>query len=81
VDADTIGGTTGINQPPNAPSRSTWCTVKLRYGTATAQARPVSVPANHSTQSRSIAARSPIQSRPSSRAPAPTVSIAIGAAP
>src|SRR5215212_3340774 len=42
---------------------------------------PPMVPAPHSTQSRSTAARSPIRSLPSRTAPAPTVSNAIGAAP
>ena len=81
VAADTIGGTTGISQPPNAASGSTRYWVNIRYGMLIAVNSPPSVPAVHSTQSRSTAARSPIRSLPTRTAPAPTVSNAIGAAP
>ena len=81
VAADTIGGTTGINHPPNAASGSTLCCVNIRNGMLTAVNSPPRVPAVHSTQARSTATRSPISSLPTSRAPAPTVSSAMGAAP
>ena len=81
VAADTMGGTTGINHPPNAASGSTSCWVNIRKGMLTAVNRPPSVPAVHSTQSRSTAMRSPVRSLPTSTAPAPTVISAIGAAP
>ena len=80
VAAATIGGTTGINHPPNAASGSTSCWVNIRNGMLTAVNSPPSVPAVHSTQSRSTAALTD-RSLPTSTAPAPTVISAIGAAP
>ncbi len=62
VAADTIGGTTGISQPPKAASGSTRYWVNIRYGMLIAVNRPPTVPAVHSTQARSTAARIPIRS-------------------
>ena len=76
-----MGGTTGISQPPNASAAVSRCRVSIRYGTTTAQARPATVPTIHNTQSMPTASGSPMMSLPSSRVPAPTVSIAIGGAP
>ena len=56
--ADTIGGTTGISHPPNAASGSTLSWVNIRYGIVAAVKSPPTVPAVHSTQSRSTARRS-----------------------
>ena len=81
VAAETIGGTTGISQPPNAASGSTLSCVNIRYGIVAAVNSPPRVPAVHNTQARSTAIRSPIRSLPISSAPAPTVISAIGAAP
>ncbi|MBW6437252.1 hypothetical protein KZ829_26300 [Actinoplanes hulinensis] len=82
VDADTIGGTIAISQPPNALRGSTFsCRVNCRYGIATAVNRPASVPADHSAQSTATAACGPITSGPASSVPAPTVISAIGGAP
>ena len=58
VNADTIGGTTGISQPPNAVRRSMDRGRKCRYGTTVAVTRPAIVPVNHSTQSMSTATHS-----------------------
>ncbi len=79
--AETIGGTIGISQPPNAASGSTLCWVNIRNGMLTAVNSPPTVPAVHSTQSRSTASRSPIRSRADQHRAVPTVSSAIGAAP
>ncbi len=79
--AETIGGTTGISQPPNAASGSTLSWVNIRNGIVTAVNSPPRVPVVHNTQARSTAIRSPIRSLPVSSAPAPTVISAIGAAP
>jgi hypothetical protein len=49
VAADTIGGTTGISQPPNAASGSTVCWVNIRNGMLTAVNEPPTVPAVHNT--------------------------------
>ena len=81
VAADTMGGTIGISQPPNAASGSTECWVNIRYGMLTAVNSPPMVPATHSAQASSTAARSPIRSPPTNTAPDATVSNAIGAAP
>ena len=81
VAALTMGGTTGISHPPNAASGAARNLVNIRYGTATLLARPVIVPSGHSTASMAIAACAPISDGPSSSAPAPTVSRAIGGAP
>ena len=79
--ADTIGGTTGISQPPNAASGSTLSWVNIRNGIVAAVNSPPMVPAVHNTHARSTAIRSPIRSLPISSAPEPTVISAIGAAP
>jgi hypothetical protein len=79
--ADTIGGTTGISQPPNAASGSTLSWVNIRNGIVAAVNSPPTVPADHNTHARSTATRSPIRSLPTSSAPEPTVINAIGAAP
>jgi hypothetical protein len=79
--ADTIGGTTGISQPPNAASGSTLSWVNMRNGIVAAVNSPPRVPAAHNTQARSTAIRMPTRSLPISNAPAPTVISAIGAAP
>ena len=79
--AETIGGTTGISQPPNAASGSTLSWVNIRYGIVAAVNSPPRVPVVHNTQARSTAIRPPIRSLPVSSAPAPTVISAIGAAP
>ena len=79
--AETIGGTTGISQPPNAASGAMSCLVIIRYGIQQAVTRPSAVPAAHSAQSAVTAAPVPIRPRPSSSVPAPTVSRAIGGAP
>ena len=81
VAAATIGGTTGISQPPNAASGSTRCRVNIRYGMLSAVTSPPIVPAIHRIQARFTAVRMPIRSTPTSSAPDPTVSSAIGAAP
>ena len=81
MDAETIGGTTGISHPPKALSGLIRCRVNIRYGTARAHTRPRTVPPNQSTQSMSTANRTPTTSLPNSSAPAPTVSMAIGTAP
>jgi hypothetical protein len=58
VAADTIGGTTGIDQPPNAPSgRMRWLVI-IRYGIHTAVTRPSRAPPVHSVQSTASAAGS-----------------------
>jgi hypothetical protein len=74
VAAETIGATTGISQAPHALSGANSWRVNIRYGTTAAAASPVAVPAVQSTASISTG-------RPSSSAPAPTVSNAIGGAP
>ncbi len=51
VVADTIGGTTGMSQPPNALPGGYPCRVTATAGTMTVASRPVRVPAVHSTQS------------------------------
>ena len=51
VAALTMGGTTGISQPPNAASGAARSRVNIRYGTARLLARPPSVPSGHSTAS------------------------------
>lgn len=79
--ADTMGGTTGISQPPNAASGPTSSCVNMRNGMVIAVNRPPMVPAVHRIQSRSTAKRVPIRSLPISSAPRPTVISAIGAAP
>ena len=78
--AETIGGTTGISQPPNASPAPMSCRVIIRYGIQTAVTRPSAVPASHSTQSMPIAA-GPIRPRPRTSVPAPTVISAIAGAP
>ena len=70
VAADTIGGTTGISQPPNAASPATSWPVITRYGIHPAVTRPSAVPADHSAVSTPSAARAPIQSCPSDSVPA-----------
>ena len=79
--ADTMGGTIGISQPPNAPSGLISCRVIIRNGIQVAVTSPSAVPRPHSTQSASIAAPSPIQSLPRSSVPVPTVISAIAGAP
>jgi hypothetical protein len=79
--AETMGGTTGISQPPNAASGSTLSCVNIRNGIVAAVNSPPMVPVVHNTHARSTATRSPIRSLPVSSAPAPTVIRAIGAAP
>ena len=81
VAAATIGGTTGMSQPPNAASGSTECWVNIRYGMLTAVNSPPTVPAAQSAQASSTAACSPMRSPPTRTAPEATVSSAIGAAP
>ena len=78
--AETIGGTTGISQPPKASPAPMSCRVIIRYGIQTAVARPSAVPASHSTQSMPTAA-GPITFWPRTSVPAPTVSSAIAGAP
>ena len=79
--AETIGGTTGISQPPKAASGSTECWVNIRNGMLTAVNNPPTVPATQSIQASSTAERSPIRSPPTRMAPELTVSRAMGAAP
>jgi hypothetical protein len=81
VAAETIGGTTGISQPPNASPAPMSCRVIIRYGIQTAVTRPSAVPASHSTQSIPIAAASPIRAGPRSSVPVPTVIRAMAGAP
>ena len=57
------------------------CLVIIRYGIQAAVTSPSAVPAPHSAQSASTAARGPIHSGPSSSVPAPTVISAIAGAP
>lgn len=65
--ADTMGGTTGISHPPKAALGRVTCRVNAQYGTTTALASPVTVPAVHKTASRARAARSPMRSCPTNR--------------
>ena len=81
MEADTIGGTIGISQPPNAESGLFSWRVNARYGTSTAVSSPPMVPMVHRTQSMVTAAGRPTQSLPSRSVPAPTVRNAIGGAP
>ena len=76
--AETIGGTTGISQPPNAASSPISCLVIIRYGIQTVVTSPSAVPADHSTQSaRTAQAPAPL----SSSVPVPTVISAMAGAP
>lgn len=70
-----MGATTGSSHTGDALSIR-WCTT-MRYGTATAAARPITVPAVNRTVSSARAAGSPIQSWPTIIAPPPTASSAI----
>jgi hypothetical protein len=81
VAAATIGGTTGISQPPNAASGATSCCVNIRYGMLTAVNSPPAGPAVQSTQAIVTAAGSPMRSAPTRIEPDATVNSAIGAAP
>ncbi len=74
-----MGATTGSSHTGDAPSIR-WCTT-MRYGTATAATRPIRVPAANRTASSAMAAGSPVQSRPTTRAPPPTASSAIDRQP
>ncbi len=49
VDADTIGGTTGISQAGRAARSEFGSAVIIANGTQTAVATPIAVPAAHST--------------------------------
>ena len=71
VAALTIGGTTGISQPPNAPSGAARSRVIIRYGTATLLARPASVPSGQSTASMASAACGADQGRAEQQRPRP----------
>ena len=77
----TIGGTTGISQPPNAASAAFRWLVNDLIGTAAAVQRPSKVPAGQSTASTIRAGWAPTRGCPTSTAPAPTVSRAIAGAP
>lgn len=79
--ADTIGATSGSSHTGLACPGSTRWRTAIRYGTATAAASPITVPAVNSTVSRATAAGVPIQSRPRARAPPPTASRAIDRQP
>ena len=79
--ADTIGGTTGISQPPNAPSCRTSRRVNNRYGTMTAVRNPSTVPIPHRTQPMFTARLSPMYLDPTRIVADATVMNAMGGAP
>jgi len=81
VAAETIGGTIGISQPPNASPAPMSCRVIIRYGIQQAVTSPSAVPASHSTQSALTAAPGPIRPPPRSSVPVPTVIRAMAGAP
>ncbi|GAA4926802.1 hypothetical protein GCM10023237_55530 [Streptomyces coeruleoprunus] len=77
--ADTIGATTGSSHTGEASS--ILCRTTIRYGIATAAARPIAVPAVNSAASSATAGPVPIQSRPRSSAPPPTETRAMARQP
>ena len=79
--AETIGGTTGISQPPNGASALMRCRVIIKYGIQHVDTSPSAVPASHSAQSTSTAAAGPSHPRPRISVPVPTVISAIAGAP
>ncbi len=81
VAALTIGGTTGISQPPNAESSRTSWLVNALQGTSTEVTRPRMVPSVHSTASTTRAGPAPMTCSPTNRVPAPTVINPIAGAP